>query len=184
MTKALENSNAECFNDVSKILEEVIESIAQKEEEKTNQSNDEKPTAKKVDDCAPSAKCSVGPNEGWLIHTNTDLGLMLECAQASLALEQCDECGYTLEFGEALNDHKKSEHMGQLSKVCSNCGEFFSTINNLNEHNLAKHTPTFSSNPTCKECIRLRKIEGFKNVVIGKKDENIKQLGDRIRRMD
>ena len=143
--------------------------MTQKEDEKqeTKQSNYEEPIAKEVDDGASSSKCSVNPNDGWLTHTNTDLGLMLECAQASLALEQCDECGYTLDFGEGLNDHKTTKHMRQLSKVCSNCGEFFSTINHLSKHNMAKHTTTFSDETRCKECIRLKEVEGFKKEVNG-----------------
>ena len=40
MTKALENSNAECFIDVSKIWEEVLGSITQKQDEKTERKNE------------------------------------------------------------------------------------------------------------------------------------------------
>ena len=184
LTMALENSKAGGVNEVSIILAEVLTSVTKKKGNETNQSNDEEePLVQKDDDVTPPPKSSVDPNNDWLAHTNTDLGLMLECAQLSLALEQCDECEYTLEFGETLNDHKTSEHMGELSKVCSNCGEFFSTITNLNEHNLAKHTPSFSGITTCKGCIKLKQIEGFKNVALEKKEETIKQLGVKLRQM-
>ena len=108
---------------------------------------------------------------------------MLECAQASLVLEQCDKCEYTLEFGEALNVHKKADHMWELSKACSNCGDLFSSITNLNEHNLAKHTPAFSGVATCRECIRMKQVEGFKDAAMEKKDETTKQLSIKLRKM-
>ena len=183
LTRALENSQADGLYKVSNILEEVLTSITKNQEDETNNLNDEDPPEKQDDDMMPHLKSSVDPNDDWLAHTNTDMGLMLECAQLSLALEQCDECGYTLEYGESLNDHKTSEHMGQLSRVCSNCGEFFSTVTNLNEHNLAKHTPTFSGITTCKGCIKLKQVEGFKNVALEKKEETIKQLGVKLRQM-
>ena len=155
--------------------------IIQNKEENTNKSNNEEPTANEVDESSPSSKCLVDPNDGWLQHTNTDLGLMLECSQATLALEQCDECEYTLEFGEALNDHKTTDHMRELSKACSNCADFFSSITNLNEHNLVKHTPAFSGIATCRECIM--KVEGFKDAAMEKKDETTKQLSIKLRKM-
>ena len=184
LIRALENSKDVGVNEDSNILEEVLTSIAKNQGRETNQSKDEEePPAKKDDDLTPPPKSSVDPNDDWLAHTNTDLGLMLECAQLSLALEQCDECEYTLEFGESLNDHKTCEHMGEMSKAYSNCGEFFSTITNLNEHNLAKHTPVFSGNMKCKSCIKMKQAEGFKNAALEKKDQTIKQLGVKLRLM-
>ena len=187
-------------NNVNKILEEILLTInyndksnnkqAENEEPPKNiensSKNNDQPDATKEEDVEhnlPLQKSSVDPNGDWLTHTNTDLGLMLESAQATLALEECDECGYSLEFAENLNEHKKVEHPGQPKKVCATCGEFFNTTTDLNEHSLTKHTPPFSNNTTCKECIRLKQVEGFKNVVIEKKDDTIKQLGNALREM-
>ena len=89
MTTALQKTKAVCLNDVSNILEEVLSSITKKQESRTNQSNNEEPFVNTVNDVGdPSPKSTVDPNDDWLVHTNTDLGLMLECAQLTLALQQ------------------------------------------------------------------------------------------------
>ena len=161
---------------VNQILEEIFNKLPDKKEYES--------FADPIDeDANETPKNQIDPTDGWLTHTNTDLGLMLECAEAELSLDVCEECGYTLEFNESLNEHKKNEHLQQLSKVCSTCGEFFRTITSLNKHSLTKHTPAFSSKTACKECVKLKQIEELKNVALEKKEETIIKMVEKLQNL-
>ena len=137
--------------------------------EKTDPNNDEKENINEnmadpgvidlTSDNKSQPKKSVDPDEEFLSQTNTDLGLLLESAEAHLSLEECPTCKTTLEFNETLEMHMKNEHSEKqpsesTTQICPTCGDYFASPDKMHEHSLAKHVPNFSTHTEKREFAR------------------------------
>ena len=128
------------------------------EKETNNESIDDHGVVDLTSNNEVPTKKSVDPDEDFLTQTKTDLGLLLEGAEAQLSLEECPTCKSTLEFSETFQIHMRNEHSGREDEptphTCTNCGGSFATISKLEEHVLTEHALNLSHNKEKREFAR------------------------------
>ena len=126
-----------------------------------------------------SPKVPIDPSNDWLSTTNSDLAEMLEIAEAAMSLDSDQTPPQIID----IEDEDENSQEGSLDK-CNICDENVKGADGLNEHVKTKHVEVNEANiDNCKECIKYKQVDMFKDKALENKQECIKKLGTSLNKM-